>query len=226
MSLKRRGVAGDGLAVQEFLPGQHHRGAVIAHRAGEDDLVARDRGRARNPGAQNQTHAGSGNEDLVRRAPGHHLGVAGGDLDAALRRGLVHGRGNGLQDIDLQTLFQDEGGGQGQGPGRSGEQVVHRARHRQAADVAAGKEERVHHEGIGGEGQPVGAEDQGGAVVTGEVRGAVAGQKDLFDERGHLFAAGPVTQKNMFHDYFLVRPTKTGPKLLSGKMVAPVALQL
>ena len=72
-----------------------------------------------------------------------------------------------FEDVDLQTLFQDEGGGQGQGPGRGGEQVVHRARHRQAADVAAGKEERVHHEGIGGEGQPVGAEEQGGAVVTG-----------------------------------------------------------
>ena len=155
--------------------------------------------RARDPGAQDQPHPGGGDEDLVRRAPGHHLGVAGGDLDAALRRGLLHGRGNGLEDVDLQTLFQDKGGGQGQGPGRGGEQVVHRARHRQATDVAAGKKERVHHEGIGGEGQPVGAEGQGGAIVTGEVRGAVAGQKDLFDEGGHLFAAGSVTEKDLFH---------------------------
>ena len=100
---QRRGVAGDGLAAfQELLPGQQHRGAVIAHRAGEDDPVARGRGRARNPGAQDQPHSGGGDEDLVRRAPGHHLGVAGGDLDAALRRGLLHGRGDGLEDIDLQ----------------------------------------------------------------------------------------------------------------------------
>ena len=41
-----RGIADDGLAVQELFPGQEHRGAVIAHRAGEDDLVS---GRAAAP---------------------------------------------------------------------------------------------------------------------------------------------------------------------------------
>ena len=71
-----------------------------------------------------------------------------------------------LKGVDFQALFQDEGGGQDQGPGRGGEQIVHRARHRQPADVAAGKEEGVHHEGIGGEGQPVGTQKDGGAVVA------------------------------------------------------------
>ena len=98
--------------------------------------------------------------------------------------------------VDFQALLQDEGGGQHQGPGRGGEQVVHRARHRQPADVAAGEKQGVHHEGVGGEGEPVGAQQHGGAVVAHPVGVAVPGQKDLVDEGRHLPAAGAVAQKN------------------------------
>jgi len=45
----------------------------------------------------------------------------------------------------------------------------------EAADVAAGEEQRVHHKGIGGEGQAVGVEEQGGAVIAAEILAAVTG---------------------------------------------------
>ncbi len=169
---------------------------MIAHRPGEDDLIPGARRRARHPGAQDQPHPGGGDKDLVGGALGHHLGVPGDDGDPGFGGGGLHGLGDGLQDGDFQALLQDEGGRQHQGPGRGGEEVVHRARHRQPADVAAGEKQRVHHEGVGGEGEPVGPQQHGGAVVAHPVRVAVPGQKDLVDEGRHLPAAGAVAQKN------------------------------
>ena len=148
---------------------------MVAHRAGEDDLIPGAGRGARHPGAQDQPHPGGGDEDLVGGALGHHLGVPGDDGHPGFGRGLTHGLGNGVQHGDFQALLQDEGGGQHQGPGRGGEQIVHRARHRQPADVAAGEKQGVHHEGVGGEGQPVGPQEDGGAVVAHPVGVAVPG---------------------------------------------------
>src|SRR5208337_2707880 len=63
------------------------------------------------------------------------------------------------------------------------------------------KKQGVHHEGIGGEGQAVGTEEQSGAVVPRIIFGAVAGKKDLLDEHGHLPASGAVAEKDPFQRF-------------------------
>ena len=107
---------------------------------------------------------GRGDEQAVGGATLHDLGVTGDDLDRRLGGGGRHAGADLVQAGDLETLLDDEGGGQTQGPGRRRGQVVDRAGHRQAADVAAGEGERLHDVGVGGEGDPSGSREGGGIV--------------------------------------------------------------
>ena len=95
--------------------------------------------------------------------------------------------------MDGKAFFDDKRGGQGQGPGPGGEQIVHRTRHRQPADVAAGEKQGVHHEGIGGEGNLRSIELQDGAVVGLKTLGAIRRQEDPADQLPHLPPPGAVT---------------------------------
>ncbi len=52
-----------------------------------------------------------------------------------------------------QSLLQDQADADRQGPGAAHRQIVDGAVDRQIADIAAGKEDRVDHVGVGGEGQ-------------------------------------------------------------------------
>ena len=72
-----------------------------------------------------------------------------------------------LQVGERQSLLEDEGGRQEERPRAADRQVVDGAVHGQAADVAAGEEERTDHERVGREGDPrrlarvAGASDRG-----------------------------------------------------------------
>ena len=92
-------------------------------------------------------------EDAVAFAAIDDLGVPGDDpharlaagraIDSTTRRSVSIGRPSSRMKPALARAA-----------GAAHRQVVHRAVNRQLADVAAGKEQRPHHEGVGGEGQP------------------------------------------------------------------------
>ena len=63
-----------------------------------------------------------------------------------------------------QALLDDHGAGEIERPRAADREVVDRAVDRQRADVAAGKEQRIDHEGVGGEGEPVAARASAGEV--------------------------------------------------------------
>ena len=71
----------------------------------------------------------------------------------ACRRGLLHRRDHGAQRFHRQAFFENESRAQIERARAAHGQIVDRAVDRQIADVAAGKNQRAHHERIGGEGQ-------------------------------------------------------------------------
>ena len=85
----------------------------------------------------------------------HHLGVAGHDLHAGLARRRGHRSRDAAQQVDRQAFLDDRGAGQIERDRAADRQVVDRAAHGQLADVAAGKHQRIDHERVGGERQPV-----------------------------------------------------------------------
>ena len=56
--------------------------------------------------------------------------------------------------LPSEALFENESGAEKQWPRAAHRQIVHRAVNRQRPDIAAGKEQRLDHEGVGGEGHP------------------------------------------------------------------------
>ena len=77
-------------------------------------------------------------------------------------------------------------------------QVVDRAVNRQRSDVAAGKEQRLHHEGIRGEGQARAADFDDGLIVQRPSAGfAKAGRKDIPQQLGAELPAAAVAQQDL-----------------------------
>ena len=100
-----------------------------------------------------QPEAGGDDVEVIAFAALDHLGVAGDDRHPCAPGGCRHGLDLAAQHGSLQPLFDDQGGGEGERGGAGDGQIVDRTVDRQFADGAAGKDERVHHEGIGSEGQ-------------------------------------------------------------------------
>ena len=92
---------------------------------------------------RNDADAGGGDEDLVALAAVDDLGVAGDELHAGAGCGGAHGFDDAAQIVDGQAFFEDEGGGEIQRLRAAHGEVVDRAVHGEAADVAAGKEDRA-----------------------------------------------------------------------------------
>jgi hypothetical protein len=90
------------------------------------------------PGGQH-ADAGGADEDAVALALFHDLGVAGDDGHAGLARGGGHRLDDALQVGQRQPFLEDEAGRQVQRHRAHHRHVVDRAVHREAADVAAGK---------------------------------------------------------------------------------------
>ena len=94
--------------------------------------------------------AGGDDVEPVALAALDDFGVAGGYGDAGLLRGPCHRRYLAFQDFGVQTLLDDEGGGEAERGGAGDGQVVDGAVYRELPDRAAGEDERLHYEGVGG----------------------------------------------------------------------------
>ena len=148
------GVRADLGAEAQVLALGHDRHPVVAQGAAEQDGIAGLGPVAGDVDARgDHPQAGGGDEEAVRLAPLHHLGVAGHHRDAGLvgrpRHAFHHpGQvGQGKAFLQDETRRQVEGAGAGHG------HIVDGAMHRQAANVAAGEEE-------GGDDVAVGAHHQ------------------------------------------------------------------
>ncbi len=114
----------------------------------------RSPGRARSPemcdARRHHADAGGGDEDAVALALLDHLGVAGDHRHAGLARGGGHRLDDALQVGQREAFLEDEARRQVQRPCARHGHVVDGAVHRQAADVAAGKEQRRDDVAVGG----------------------------------------------------------------------------
>lgn len=131
---------------------------------------------------RDQADTGGIDEKLVRATLGHHLGVAGDDVHPGLRRCPAHGFGDHAEYVEFQTFFQDEPGGQTDWLRSAARQVVDRAVDRQVADVAAGKEQRLHHIGIRGQRDTSARDVEQGRVARRTPRTTERRQEEVLDQ--------------------------------------------
>ena len=68
---------------------------------------------------------------------------------------LAHGGEDLRQFVPGEALFENQADAHVERPRPHHGKIVDRAVHRQAADVAAGEEDRIDHIGIGGKGKPL-----------------------------------------------------------------------
>ena len=92
-----------------------------------------------------------------------------------------------------------------QGPGPADGEIVDRAADREPADVAAGKEQRVDHEAVGGDRQPVAVTHQLGEAGAGlilegaEHRVVERAGEDVGDQIAHRLAATAMGERDRRH---------------------------
>jgi len=115
-------------------------------------------------------------EEAVALALVDHFGVARHQLYARRAARPGHRGGDAPQVVHRQPFFEDEARRQVQRLRPAHRQVVDRAVHGQAADVAAGEEQRADHKRVGSEGQPRPVDIQHGLVVE-------RGQRWIVEER-------------------------------------------
>ena len=178
---------------------------MVAERAGDEDAVSwLGRGdRHRRATLRVDADARRRDEDLVALAAVDHLGVAGDERDVRFRARASH-RGDDLLELrDLEPLLEDEGRREEARNRAPHGEVVHRPVHGEAADVAAGEEERAHDERVGGEGDARAGADVERRLVfeRGEDVVREGGEKDVLEELGREATAAPVTQ----HDALVTR---------------------
>ena len=96
-----------------------------------------------------------------------------------------------LRSASREPFFDDKAGGKKERFSSCDSEVVHRTAHSKVADIAAGKEERRHHVGIGGIGEP----RRGHVHDSGIARAfnAESRAEVLTDQLVHHFAAAAVT---------------------------------
>ncbi len=182
------------------------REAVVAERAGDQDAVPRPQAGVRHH-PLGEGHAGRVQDDPVELPAPHHLGVAGHHRGAALAARLPQRAPDALQVGAREALLDHDAAGEEDPLCRPHHrEVVHGARRGQAADVAAGEEQRVHYVGVGGKGQAIALLLQGRQIKAGLI--FHAGQLGVgvvtvegTDEHGadqfiHGFAAAAMGQGN------------------------------
>jgi hypothetical protein len=188
VSERMRGLEAEALALR------HDRHAVVAQGAGDEDGVARPRPVAGDVHAlRHHADAGGGDEDAVALALLHHLGVAGDDRHAGLARRLRHRVDDALEVGEREAFFQDEAGREVQRLGARHGDVVDRAVHRQAADVAAGEEQRRDDVRVGRHHHAPALHGEAGVVVGGAQPVVVeGGEEQLLDQLRHRPPAAAV----------------------------------
>ena len=176
---------------------------MVADRAGHDDRVAGLRVGHAQPAvgqvAVEDPDSGGVDVAAVGLAALDDLGVAGDDLHPGRGRRVPHGLGDADQVGDAEALLEDEPGRQVLRGGPAHGQVVDGAVDGQFADVAARKEQRRDHVGVGGQRDPGRPGLQGGRVLQRfQQRVAEAVQEHRLDQRVGGLAAGPVRHRDPF----------------------------
>ncbi len=137
-------------------------------------------------------------EQLVRAAAWHHLGVARDDAHSRRHRCSLHGGHHPAQLGDGQPLLEDHAAGEVERARAAHGQVVDGAGHGELADVAAGEEQRGDNVGVGGHRQPVAVRGKFGKVDArlvfegGEHRVVEGAHEQVVDQVAHGLAAAAV----------------------------------
>jgi len=136
-------------------------------------------------------------EDAVPLAPVDDLGVAGDDRHAHLAGRRAHRGGDAPEVLDRKSLLEDEARRQRHGAGTAHGEVVHRPVNREGSDVAAGEEQRLDDERVGGERQPGAIDVEAGAIVQNfESRVAERLEEEALDQHLRHPAAAAVSQEH------------------------------
>ena len=142
------------------------RQAMTSQIAAHQQLIPhRDRAGFDGAGAFDHAEAAGGDEQPVRLAALHHLGVAGDDGHATGGGRPGHGGDDAAQAGQVEALLQDQGDADAGGTGAGHGQVVGGAGDGQLADVAPGKFQGMDDIAVGGEDQGAGGKPQAGGVV-------------------------------------------------------------
>ncbi len=136
------GIGADLGAEAQVLALGHHRHPVVAEGAAEQDGIAGPGPVPRDVDAlRHHPQAGGGDEEAVRLAPLHHLGVTRHHRDAGLVGGPGHALHHPGQVGQGEAFLQDEARRQVEGAGAGHGDVIDGAVDGQAAYVATGEEE-------------------------------------------------------------------------------------
>ncbi len=139
--------------------------AVIAYRAGEDNLIARlDQVARATHTIVGETDSRRGDVHAVGLAVFHNFRITAKNADAGAMRCLCHRPNLGFQDVARKAGFEDEGGHQRGGDRTSHDQVVHRAVDGEFPNRSSRKPQRPHDEGVGGQRNSRSIELQEGGV--------------------------------------------------------------
>ena len=201
--MQRRAVALDWRIERHVAARAQDGGAMVSEQAVDQHRVAGAGAiRAQIDALADNADPRRGQEELVAGAFADDLGVAGDDRHARLARRRRHRSGDPAQEVDRHPFLDDRGAGEIERDCAPDREVVDRAADRELPDVAAGKDERIDDEGIGGEGKPVAAPREIGEIEPrlilerGE-QGIVEGSHEhVVDQVLHRLAAAAMGKRH------------------------------
>src|ERR1051326_980497 len=198
----RRDVGAEGAPQREAVPRRPAREAVVADRAGDDDLVAGTQ-RVVAHDAPRHADAGRVDHDAVDLAAAHDFRVARDHDYAGLGARGHERRLDRLEQRHVEAFLEDHAAGEAErARGAHHRQVVHRAGDGDAADVAAGEDDRLDDVRVGGDDEELVAERDRGAVVHRAEADAVERHRrevldeELLDQRAHGAPAAALLQRD------------------------------
>ena len=133
-------------------------------------------------GRDDGADAGGGDEHAVGLAAIDDLEIAGDDADARGAGRVAHRGDDAAEQCGLEALLEDEGGAEEGRPRPAHREIVDGAVDGEAADVAAGEDERPDDVGIGGHGERTGEIEPRAVVTAGEFRAVEGGAEDRVEQ--------------------------------------------
>src|SRR5208282_1712810 len=177
---------------------RQNRDAVIADRTAKEHLVPRTGAvGGKVDSFWHQSNSCRVDEQPVALTFLDHLGIAGHHLHARFRRHLAQRTHHAPEFVYREALFNDEGGAQKQRRCAAHRQIIYRAVNRERTDVAAGKEQWLYYEGIGGDGETLAVHIHDGLVIQArQHRILKRRQEDVANQLGAQLAAAAVPQQD------------------------------